>query len=143
MPEAKGIQKIVDGLERDLSGPLAETCLLLVNRLSQMPADQLRRLTFPLLGGLAEREPQDALLQSAVTALTTVRHNPLVLYFIFLDVEDDREIDVSAAEVMQSLKDGLFIHPRTGIPVAEFKALLQPAYRISPEFSSVLLDARN
>lgn len=125
-------------LKTDYSGPVSELCLALVDRMAAMPVDQLQRLTIPLLANFVSLPPQDVVLQSAITALTTVRDHPLTLYFIFLDTEDDREIEVPASEVLLSVDEGVFIHPRTGDPVGNFRTLLQPAYKASVDFAQML-----
>jgi hypothetical protein len=91
-----------------------------------------------LLAEFAETRPDDDVLQAAVTALTTIKHSPLMLYFVFYDQEEDREIAISASEVMQSVDEETFIHPRTGDEIQDFSALLKPVYRASPEFVAAL-----
>jgi hypothetical protein len=128
------LKDIKANIARDIREPVLHICETLVDRLAAMRPAQLERLTYMLLADFAQSRPDDDVFQSALTALTTIKHNPLTLYFVFYDEADDREIAISASEAMQSVDNAVFIHPRTGEEVKNFTTHLKPVYRASPEF---------
>lgn len=128
------LQDIKENLARDIREPVLRVCQTLVDRLATMKPAELQRLTYLVLAKFAHTKPDDDVLHSALTVLTTIRHNPLTLYFIFYDEAEDREIAVTASEAMQSVDEALFIHPRTGEEVPDFERKLKPVYRASQEF---------
>lgn len=135
------LRDIKESLTRDIREPVLHVCQTLVDRLAAMRPTQLQRLTYVLLADFAQTKPDDDVFQSALTALTTIKHNPLTLYFVFYDEADDREIAISASEVMQSVDESVFIHPRTGEEVADFASQLKPVYKASQEFVNALVVA--
>lgn len=135
------LQDIKENIARDIREPVLHVCQNLVDRLAAMRPDQLQRLTYILLADFAQTRPDDDVFQSALTALTTIKHNPLTLYFVFYDEGEDREIAVSASEVMQSVDEAVFIHPRTGEEIEDFTGQLKPVYKASQEFVNALVAA--
>jgi hypothetical protein len=133
------LQDIKENIARDIREPVLNVCLTIVDRLAKIKPDQLQRLTYTILADFAERKPDDEIFLSALTALTTIKHNPITLYFLFYDFEDDCEIKISASEAIQSVDDGLFIHPRTGEDVKNFANQLKPVYKASEEFINALV----
>lgn len=133
------LNDIKENLNRDIRQPVLRVCETLVDRLAQMQPNQLQRLTFQLLASFAETKPDDDVLQAALTALTTINHNPLTLYFVFYDEGEDREVSISASEVMQSVDDAIFVHPRTGEQIPQFENYLKPVYRASNEFVDAIV----
>jgi hypothetical protein len=133
------LQDIKENLVRDIREPVLHVCQTIVDRLAGMRPTQLQRLTYVLLADFAQTKPDDDVLQSALTALTTIKHNPLTLYFVFHDEADDREIAISASEVMQSVDEAIFIHPRTGEEIEDFASQLKPVYKASQEFVKALV----
>jgi hypothetical protein len=132
------LDDIRQNIDRDIREPLLPVCRALVDRLATMKPDQLQRLTYMLLADFVQRRPDDDVFQSALTALTTIKHNPLTMYFVFYDAGEDREIPISVNEAMLSVDEALFIHPRTGEEVADFERQLKPVFRASNEFVSAL-----
>ena len=132
------LQDIKENIARDIREPVLHVCQTLVDRLASMEPAQLQRLTYMVLAEFAHTKPDDDVFHSALTALTTIRHNPLTLYFVFYDEAEDREIAVSASEFMQSVDEALFIHPRTGEEVPDFERQLKPVYKASQEFVKAL-----
>ncbi len=132
------LKEIQDNIARDVHEPIKHVCLKLVEKLSSMRPAQLQRLTFMLLADFAEKQFDDDQLQAALTALTTIKHNPLTLYFVFYDEGEDREIAISASEAMQSVDEDVFIHPRTGEEVEDFARQLKPVYKVSQEFAAAI-----
>ncbi|MCP9308677.1 hypothetical protein [Zymomonas mobilis] len=130
-----GIARIRERIEKTTLEPISTVCLDIVNRLAQTSPDQAQRITFSLLRSWIEKPIEDETFFSALTVLTSIK-DTLSLYFIFLDEEDDREIEVSASEAFDAAKDNIFIHPRTGEEVENFKKLLTPVYKISETFFS-------
>ena len=135
------MKDIRQNIDRDIRDPLLPVCRALVDRLATMKPNQLQRLTYMLLAEIVQRRPDDDLLQSALTALTTIKHNPLTMYFVFYDTGEDREISISVREVMQSVDESLFIHPRTGEEVEDFERKLKPVFKASKEFVAALMDS--
>ena len=132
------LDDIRHNIDRDIREPLLPVCRALVDRLATMKPDQLQRLTYILLADFVQRRPDDDLFQSALTALTTIKHNPLTMYFVFYDAGEDREIAISVNEAMRSVDEALFIHPRTGEEVADFERQLKPVFRASKEFVAAI-----
>lgn len=132
------LQDIRENIERDIREPVLHVCQTLIDRLAKMNPAQLQRLTYMILADFAGSRPEDDIFQAALTALTTIKHNPLTLYFVFYDAGEDREFAISAAEAIQSVDEALFIHPRTGEEVADFESLLKPVYRASQEFINAI-----
>lgn len=132
------LDDIRQNIDRDIREPLLPVCRALVDRLSTMKPNQLQRLTYMLLAEFVQRRPDDDVFQSALTALTTIKHHPLTMYFVFYDADEDREIALSVKEAMQSVDEALFIHPRTGEEVANFEQQLKPVFRASTEFVAAL-----
>lgn len=128
------LRDIQETIERDTRDPVKQVCLRLVDGLAAMSADQLQRLTFTILADFAGTSPDADDLHAALTALTTMRHSPLQLYFVFYDAGDDREIAIPAPDVMQSVDEGVFAHPRTGEEVPDFASNLKPVYKATREF---------
>jgi hypothetical protein len=138
-----GIAQIRESIERDLREPVLHLCHELVDKMAAMKPDQLNRLTYLTLSSFVNKPADDEIFQSALTALTTVNHNPLTLYFLFLDEADDREIAISAAEVMLSVDENFFVNPRTGEEIKNFVPLLKPVFRATKEFiDSLATDGR-
>ncbi|MCP1214306.1 hypothetical protein [Acetobacter okinawensis] len=113
---------------------VAQVCLAIIDRMANMEPAQMERLTYRLLAHMAHRSVEDKIFQSAVTTLTSAEHHPLVMYFLFYDEAENREVSVSSSDAMQSVRDGYFIHPRTGEEIYEFTKLLIPAFKPSTEF---------
>lgn len=132
------LQDIKENIARDIREPVLHVCQTIVDRLAAIKPDQLQRLTYTILANFAEKKPDDDVFLSALTALTTIKHNPLTLYFIFYDTGEDREIAISASEAMQSVDESVFIHPRTGEEVEGFESQLRPVYKASQEFINAL-----
>jgi hypothetical protein len=132
------LQDIKENIARDIREPVLHVCQTLVDRLALMQPAQLQRLTYMLLADFAQTRPDDDVFHAALTALTTIKHNPLTLYFVFYDEADDREIAITALEVMQSVDEAMFIHPRTGEEVQDFESQLKPVYKASQEFINAL-----
>lgn len=132
------LEDIKQNIGRDIREPLLSVCRALVDRLATMKPNQLQRLTYMLLAGFVQRQPDDNVFQAALTALTMIKHNPLTMYFVFYDADEDREISISVKEAMQSADEALFIHPRTGEEVADFERQLKPVFRASKEFVAAL-----
>lgn len=132
------LREIQETIDRDTRDPVKQVCLRIVNRLAAMSADQLQRLTFTILADFAGTSPDADELHAALTALTTMQHSPLMLYFVFYDAGDDREIAVPASDVMQSVDEGIFVHPRTGEEVPDFAQELKPVYKATREFADAI-----
>lgn len=132
------LQDIKENIARDIREPVLHVCQALVDRLAAINPGQLERLTYTILADFAEKKPDDDVLHAAITALTTIQHNPLTLYFIFYDAGEDREIAISASEAMLSVDEAVFIHPRTGEEVEDFESQLKPVYKASQEFIDAL-----
>lgn len=132
------LQDIKENIARDIREPVLHVCQTIVDRLAAIKPDQLQRLTYTILADFAEKKPDDDVFLSALTALTTIKHNPLTLYFIFYDSGEDREVVISASEAMQSVDEAVFIHPRTGEEVEDFESQLKPVYKASQEFINAL-----
>ena len=136
--QTMALEDIKRNIDRDIREPLLPVCRALVDRLATMKPNQLQRLTYMLLADFVHRRPDDDVFQSALTALTTIKHNPLTMYFVFYDAGEDREIAISVKEVMQSVDDAYFIHPRTGEEVSDFERQLKPVFKASNEFVAAL-----
>lgn len=132
------LNDIKRNIDRDIREPLLPVCRALVDQLATMKPDQLQRLTYILLADFVQRRPDDEVFQAALTALTSIKHNPLTTYFVFYDAGENREIPISAKEAMQSVDEALFIHPRTGEEVTDFESQLKPVFRASREFMAAL-----
>jgi hypothetical protein len=132
------LRDIQETIGRDTRDPIRQVCLRLVDRLAAISADQLQRLTFTILADFAETSPDADELHSALTALTTMKHSPLQLYFVFYDAEDDREIAIPASDVMQAVDEDIFVHPRTGEEVPDFARQLKPVYKATREFADAI-----
>lgn len=136
--QTMALEDIKRNIDRDIREPLLPVCRALVDRLATMKPNQLQRLTYILLADFVHRRPDDDVFQSALTALTSIKHNPLTMYFVFYDAGDDREIAISVKEAMQSVDDACFIHPRTGEEVSDFERQLKPVFKASNEFVAAL-----
>lgn len=132
------LREIQETIDRDTRDPVRQVCLRLVDRLAAISPDQLQRLTFTILADFAGTSTDADELHAALTALTTMQHSPLQLYFVFYDEGDDREIAIPASDVMQSVDEGIFAHPRTGEEVPDFTRQLKPVYKATREFSDAI-----
>jgi hypothetical protein len=132
------LEDIKQNIDRDIREPLLPVCRALVDQLAKMKPNQLQRLTYMLLADFVQRRPDDEVFQSALTALTSIKHHPLTMYFVFYDADEEREIAISVRDAMQSVDEALFIHPRTGEEVPDFERQLKPVFRASKEFIAAL-----
>lgn len=128
------VDEIKDSLARDVREPWLHVCHQVVDEMARRRPVELFRLTYMMIAGFVGRSAEDEILQSAITTLTTHRHHPLTMYYVFLDVADDREIAISSSDVMQSVDENVFIHPRTGEEVPDFADLIRPVFKASGEF---------
>ena len=128
------LQVIFDTVHSDLSGQVEEICLKILEQMQRCEIDQLERVTYPIIASWTELKPSDKMLHSAVRALTHLRHSPLEMYFVFLDIEDDIEIALPVEEIAEALREEYFVHPRTGNHISNFENLLIPVFRASEEY---------
>lgn len=129
-----GIEKVILRLTRQLEGPVLDTCLAIVVRLSDIPFDQAQRLTFRHLYDWAGHKVEEDTFYAALTALTSVKRHPLILYFVFYDEWNDIEIAVSAQQAYDAAERNEFFNPETGEEIEDFLEKLFPVYRMSPIF---------
>lgn len=132
------LRDIQETIDRDTRDPVRQVCLRLIDRLAAISPDQRQRLTFTILADFAGTSPEADELHAALTALTTMKLSPLTLYFVFYDAGDDREIAIPASDVMQSVDDGVFVHPRTGEEIPDFARQLKPVYKATREFADAI-----
>lgn len=137
------MSRISTELTRGLESPVSDVCRELMDQLASRPKEELRRLTFLWLARSVHRQWDDQVFQSALTALTTMRHHPLTMYYVMYDPVEDRELAISASEAMRSFDDQEFIHPRTGEAVPDFEKNLIPVFRASEEFLGILAQNGN
>lgn len=132
------LEQIKASLEADVREPTREICLRLLHELAKRQPDQLQRLTYMLLAKMVETPIEDSTFQTALSVLTNHRHHPLTMYYVFYDEEDGREIPLSAKEVIASVDEDEFVHPRTGEVVMNYQRLIRPVFRASKEFAASL-----
>ena len=129
--------ELTDGLEP----PVSDVCMGLIHRFATIPATEQRRMSFTWLASLVDREWDDAIFQSAISAMTSVRNHPLILYFVMHDAVEDRELSIELCYVKESIHHHIFIHPTTGEEIPDFERLLVPVFRTSPAFQRRLHSA--
>lgn len=128
------VEQVTEGLEPSVSA----ACASVIEALGAIPAEELRRITVMWLASSARLRWDDATMQSALAALTSVRCHPLDMYFIMYDELTRRELTFEVDEVSQSLSEGELIHPHTGEPIPDFTRQLKPVYRLTPQFARML-----
>lgn len=132
------VERLAADLTAGLEPPVSRVCQDLIREFSMRPTDQQRRMSFAWLAKLVDRSWDDPLFQSAVTALTTVPHHPLVMYFVMHDEVEDREIPLSLQYVKRCLAEGEFVHPRTGEEIPDASKRLVPVFCLSSSFGKLM-----
>lgn len=128
------VNQLIEGLDPSISA----VCEQMIIKLSEIPPRQLERITVAWLADIAHLKWNDRIMQSALAAMTSVRHHPLVLYFIMYDSITKHEIAFEVEEVSRSLESGELIHPHTGFAIPNFTEQLKPVYRINPQFEELI-----
>lgn len=130
------IDKIKIQLARQLEEPVLQVCLNIVDHLSRVSFDQAQRLTFTLLYNWSESDVDESTFYAALTALTSMKNRPLVMYFVFHDENEDREIAISAKDAMKAAKENEFYNPETGEEIDDFLKKLFPVYKMTEFFAA-------
>lgn len=130
------IDKIKIQLARQLEEPVLQVCLNIVDHLSRVSFDQAQRLTFTLLYNWSESDVDESTFYAALTALTSMKNRPLVMYFVFYDENEDREIAISAKDAMKAAKENEFYNPETGEEIDDFLKKLFPVYKMTEFFAA-------
>ncbi|MGO2959569.1 MAG: hypothetical protein ACTIDN_11130 [Acetobacter sp.] len=129
------IDEIKMQLRQQLEGPVLEVCLNVVDHLSDISFEQAQRLTFNRLYAWAGDNIEEFNFYAALSVLTSMKNHPLIMYFVFYDQNEDREIAISVKTALCAVKNKEFFDPETGIQIEDFEKKLFPVYKMSRSFT--------
>ncbi|GAB2626749.1 hypothetical protein [Novilysobacter erysipheiresistens] len=110
-----------------------EICTRLVDGLANRVATNTTRWTFKSLSKLAQRQPDDPLLQRCIQILTTrPRVKILDMHFLFFDplVPDSIGEPIDDEEVAAAYSQGFLVDPLKGREIQNFEKALVPYFQI-------------
>jgi hypothetical protein len=113
--------------------PALNTCIRIIDYINALPKDELQMLTFTSLQHAAGEESVTDDLLRAVSLLANTSIHALDSKLLFID-DDEREFDVSKAELSVARLKGVFIHPDSGQPVPNFEKKIVPYFVPSDRF---------
>lgn len=130
----------IDKLKEEVSKnwgdhPACRTCIRIIDYIHALPDDELSMLTFTSLRNAAGEEDINARIIDAVTLLSSTSIHALDTHLLFID-DDEQEFEISKAMLAEARQTGVFIHPQTGEPVADFEHKVVPFFVPSKRFLS-------
>jgi hypothetical protein len=130
----------IDQLKEEVSRnwgehPACRACIRIIDYMHALPEDELSMLTFTSLKNAAGEQEINQRIVDAVTLLSSTSIHALDTHLLFID-DDEQEFEIPKGELAEARREGVFIHPNTGEPVADFEAKIIPFFVPSKRFLS-------
>ncbi|MFD1791491.1 hypothetical protein ACFSE0_07550 [Ochrobactrum teleogrylli] len=111
------------------NSPAALLCVKILDKVEDIPLEQLNFVTFKTFANMAEHPSIDLEILGAVNILTNSSFALFDAQAVFID-EFEVEYPITLKELNDAKRTGIFIHPDSGMDVPDF------ADRIFPVFSA-------
>jgi hypothetical protein len=110
-----------------------DVCLRIIDYINALPLEELEMLAFASFKNAAGAQEISDEIVRAVTLLSSTSIHALDTKLLFVD-DDESEFEIEKSALAAARDSGLFIHPKTGIPVSDFEARIIPFFVPSKRF---------